>query len=105
MTARPRDSTEEVARLVVEGKLSSAGTVVSFLTNHDYDASEVCAELLTTLESRGEFVTSLPLTSGAIADVYRVFYDPDDTEWCVKFWVDAGRLVVLLSCWWNGSVH
>jgi hypothetical protein len=104
MKSRPRYSTEEVARLVVEGKLSSARTVVNFLIDHDYDASEVTAELLTTLGSRGEFVKSLTLKSGAIADVYQVL-DSDDTEWYLKFYVDDGQLVVLLSCWWDGCVH
>jgi len=104
MKARPRYSTEEVARLVVEGRMSSVRTVVRFLTSHDYDASEVAAELLTTLGSRGEFVKSLTLKSGAIADVYQVV-DADDTEWYVKFSVDDGQLVVLLSCWWDGCAH
>ena len=86
--------------------MSSARTVVSFLTNHDYDASEVSAQLLSTLESRGEFVKSLELKSGVVTDVYRVLYDPDSTEWYVKFYVDDDeQLVVLLSCWWDGCAH
>ena len=106
VTARPRYSTTRVARLVVEGRMSSARTVVSFLSNHDYDATEVAAHLLTTLDSHGEFTGSPVLRSGVVADEYRVLYDPDETEWYVKFYVDDDdQLVVLLSCWWDGCVH
>ena len=86
--------------------MSSARTVVSFLSNHDYDATEVAAHLLTTLDSHGEFTGSPVLRSGVVADEYRVLYDPDETEWYVKFYVDDDeQVVVLLSCWWDGCVH
>lgn len=105
MKRRPKYSPDEVARLVREGSMTAVKTVVNFLTNHEYDAREVTTELLTTLQSRGDFLGSPRLKTGVIADEYRVFYESDDSEWFVKFYVEDEQLVVLLSCWWDGSVH
>ena len=85
--------------------MSAVKSVVSFLINHDYDAREVSEELLTSLASHGELIDTCVLKTGVVADEYRVSYEPDGSEWYVKFYVDGEQLVVLLSCWWYGSVH
>jgi hypothetical protein len=42
---------------------------------------------------------------GSIADEYRVFCESDDDWWYVKFYVSGDQIVVLVSCWWDASVH
>jgi hypothetical protein len=104
MQGRPKYSPEEVSALVLEGRLSSNWTVTKFLVTHDYDVRDLTTELLTTLSRHGSFIGSTALKDGSIADEYRVFCESDDDWWYVKFYV-SGDQVVLVSCWWDGSVH
>jgi len=105
MQGRPHYSPEEVSALVLEGRLSSNMTVTKFLVNHDYDVRDLTTELLTTLSRHGSFLGSTELKEGSIADEYRVFCESDDDWWYVKFYVSGDQVVVLVSCWWDGSVH
>lgn len=102
---RPTYDPEEVAALVLEGRLTSNLTVMKYPINHDYDVRDLATELLTTLSQHGSFIGSTRLKDGSIADEYRVFCESDGDWWYVKFSVSGGRVVVLLSCWWDGSVH
>jgi len=105
MQGRPTYSPEEVSALVLEGRLSSNTTVTKFLVNHDYDVRDLTTELLTTLSRHGSFIGSTVLQDGSIADEYRVFCESDDDWWYVEFYVSGDQVVVLVSCWWHGSVH
>ena len=105
MQGRPTYSPEGVAALVLQGRLTSNMTVAKFLVNHDYDVRELTTELLTTLSRHGSFIGSIELKDGSIADEYRVFCESDDDWWYVKFYVSGDQVVVLVSCWWDGSVH
>ena len=105
MQGRPRYCPEEVSALVLEGRLSSNMTVTKFLVNHDYDVRDLTTELLTSLSRHGSFIGSTELKDGSIADEYRVFCESDNDWWYVKFYVSGDRVVVLVSCWWDGSVH
>ncbi len=105
MPRGPRYSTEKVAALVLEGRLTSNMTVTKYLVNHNYDARDLTTELLTTLSQHGSFIGSTRLKDGSIADEYRVFCESDDDWWYVKFYVNGDQIVVLVSCWWDGTVH
>jgi hypothetical protein len=105
MPGRPKYSPEEVAALVLEGRLTSNMTVTRYLLNHDYDVRDLTTELLTYLSERGSYIGSPRLMDGSIADEYRVFCESDDDWWYVKFYVSGDQIVVLVSCWWDASVH
>lgn len=105
MTLRPRYRSEEVAELVLAGRLTVVQTVVRYLTNHECDVRDLTNELLTSLASNGRFLGSPRLKNGLIADEYRVYCASDENDWYVKFYVDGQRVVVLLSCWWDGCAH
>ena len=105
MAGRPKYNPEEVAALVLEGRLTSNMTVTKYLVNHDYDVRDLTTELLTTLSERGSYIGSPRLKDGSIADEYRVFCESDEDWWYVKFYVSGDQIVVLVSCWWDGTVH
>ena len=105
MQGRPKYSPEEVSALVLQGRLASNMTVAKFLVNHDYDVRELTTELLTTLSRHGSFIGSTELKDGSVADEYRVFCESDNDWWYVKFYVSGDQVIVLVSCWWDGSVH
>lgn len=52
MAGRPKYNPEEVAAMVLEGRLTSNMTVTNYLVNHNYDVRDLTTELLTTLPSR-----------------------------------------------------
>lgn len=81
MPGRPKYNPEEVAALVLEGRLTSNMTVTNYLVNRDYDVRDLTTELLTALSEHGSYIGSPRLKDGGI------------------------QLVVLVSCWWDGTVH
>lgn len=102
----------EVARLVRDQQYEvPTDALVRWLANRNIDVTDKIEELLTSLETHGDFVKQLPLDdekyAGRIGDVYRVWSDEDEDEgcpndWYVKFFIENGLLVVVLSCkWWD----
>lgn len=110
---RPLYDPAEVARLVQEQQYEvPEEAVLRKLINRNIDAADKIEELLMSLETHGTFVKQLPLDNerfaGRIADVYRVWSSEDEDQgegscdWYVKFFVENGLLVVVLSCkWWD----
>jgi hypothetical protein len=97
-------SIAQVSELARQGRVIATRRVTQWLTNHGYPAKETLMDVLTSLESDGQFVSSCTLKNDAVADEYVVSLDEDD--WYVKFWVDADQLVVdVWSCCWDGAVH
>jgi hypothetical protein len=102
--AGPHYDPETVERLARRGLVVASTRAIAWLINHDYDAHGVLVEVLGSLTTQGEWLSSCVLANAEIADEYAVHLEGE--EWYVKFWLDGQNVVVSVwSCWWQGAAH
>lgn len=93
-----------VAKLARQGNVVATLRVVSWLTNHDYDALKTITGILSALPLRGRWIGSTRLRNAQSADEYIVTWQAED--WYVKLYIDDDEVVVnVWSCCWDGAPH
>ena len=78
--------------------------VVAWLSNHDYDATALVADVLSRVAVDAVWLGSCVLANAETAGEYVVTAEGED--WYLKYYVDEEQMtVVVLSCWWRGTIH
>lgn len=102
---RPTYDLDEAKALAARGSMMLSRRPTSFLAERYASVSEAATEVFAAIEPR-HFHKSVELENnpGTWADVYQgVVYD--GIGWYVKFFMDAGKLVVVWSMNWDGATH
>lgn len=96
---------DEVKQLVSQGSFNATKRVTRFILEHtDEDVYDAILEVFEAANKEGFRKTvALDKFPGVSADVYYV--EVFDDEYYLKFFVDEGKVVVVLSCCIDGMNH